>query len=61
MKKEELRPVKIGGHQNGFFHKWFVKTFDDEPGCERPYAVVEFGDGTVHEVRASEIKFTDRP
>ena len=64
MKKEELRPIILGHNmrpENGFFHKWFIKTFDDEPGKEHPYALVELENGTIREVRASEVKFADRP
>lgn len=62
MDKEQLRPITIGSFRpkNGYFHKWFIKTFDDEPGCEKPYALVELEDGTIQEARANEIKFTDR-
>lgn len=56
----ELRKVVYGMQSTpAYFHRWFIKTFDDEPGCERPYALLELENGTVKEVRAEEIRFVD--
>lgn len=67
----ELRPCIIRGEHKALFHRWVSYAnvigaspmIGGHPGgqIEKPYAIVEFEDGTVAECDPTDIRFCDPP